>query len=80
VSVEEMLRQVLERLERLEERAGELWKRYKRLKLRSQRALERLREAVAELEAVDSRDPHVQAGLELLYDVERLLEIEGSEK
>jgi hypothetical protein len=75
VSVEEVLRQVLERLERLEERAGELWKRYKRLKLRSQRALERLREAVAELEAVDSRDPRVQAGLELLYDVERLLEV-----
>jgi hypothetical protein len=44
------------------------------LERKLRRAAERLRNAVAELEAADSSDPHVRAGLEILYDVERLLE------
>jgi len=45
------------------------------LERRLRMAAERLRDAIAELEAAESGDPHVQAGLELLYDVERLLEV-----
>ena len=54
--------------------AARLWlRRYRRLLRRAQRALDKLRDAIAEFEAADGGDPHVRAGLELLYDVERLL-------
>jgi hypothetical protein len=47
------------------------WRRkYRALR---RRALDKLRDAVAELEAADGSDPHVRAALELLYEVERLL-------
>jgi hypothetical protein len=53
---------------------AKLWqRRYRRLLRRAQRALERLKDAIGEFEAADSSDPHVRAGLELLYEVERLL-------
>jgi acyl-CoA reductase-like NAD-dependent aldehyde dehydrogenase len=49
--------------------------RARELERKLRRAAERLREAIAELEAVGSGDPRVRTGLELLYDVERLLEV-----
>jgi acyl-CoA reductase-like NAD-dependent aldehyde dehydrogenase len=54
-------------------------RRYKRLLRRAERALDKVRDAIAEFEASDGGDPHVRAGLELLYEVERLLEgvVEG---
>jgi hypothetical protein len=52
---------------------AKLWRsRYRRLARRVGRALERLRDAIVELEAAGG-DPHVRAGLEHLYEVERLL-------
>jgi acyl-CoA reductase-like NAD-dependent aldehyde dehydrogenase len=54
--------------------AAKLWqRRCRRLVRRAQRALDKLRDIAAELESADSDDPHVRAGLELLYEVERLL-------
>jgi hypothetical protein len=53
-----------------------VWRaRARELERKLRRAAERLREAIAELEAVGSGDPRVRTGLELLYDVERLLEV-----
>jgi acyl-CoA reductase-like NAD-dependent aldehyde dehydrogenase len=43
------------------------------LERKLRRAAERLRDAIAELEAAESGDPRVRAGLEILYDVERIL-------
>jgi len=48
-------------------------RRYRRLLRRAQRALDKVRDAIAEFEAADGGDPHVRAGLEILYEVERLL-------
>jgi hypothetical protein len=67
---EELLRAAPERVERLEERVDALLRRYRSLKRRNRLALEKLRDAIAEFEA-----DHVEAGLEILYDVERLLEV-----
>jgi prefoldin subunit 5 len=72
-NVEEALRAALERLQSLEERVESLRRRYRSLKRRKQLALSKLKDALAELEAAGSGDPHVEAGLEILYDVERLL-------
>jgi hypothetical protein len=74
-NVEEALKAALERLRSLEERVESLRRRYKSLKRRNQLALEKLRDAIAEFEADDCGSPHVEAGLEILYDVERLLEV-----
>jgi hypothetical protein len=55
--------------------AAKLWRRkYRALR---RRALERVRDAVAELESADGSDPHVRAALELLYDLERMLGVVG---
>jgi uncharacterized protein (UPF0335 family) len=78
-SVEEMLRQALERVERLEELSEVMRRRYRSLKRRNQLALEKLKDVVAELEAVDYDNPHVETALELLYDIERLLEVAEDE-
>jgi hypothetical protein len=52
------------------------WRRkYLALKRRSRPALDKVRDAVAQLEASDGGDPHVQAALEILYDLERMLEV-----
>jgi len=72
---EEFLKAALERLERIEERDEALLRRYRSLKKRTRLALEKLRDAIAEFEADDCGSPHVEAGLEILYDVERLLEV-----
>jgi prefoldin subunit 5 len=74
-NLEEVLRAALERLESLEQHLEALRRRYKSLKRRSQLALSKVKDAIAELEAADG-SPHVEAGLEILYDVERLLEVE----
>jgi len=80
---EELLKAALERLERLEERVESLRRRYKSLKLRSRRALERLRDAIAELEEAERFDEgsydRVRNALEILYYVERLLEVVNGE-
>jgi hypothetical protein len=73
-SIEELQKAVLERLERLEERVESLRRRYKSLKRRHQLALSKLKDAIAEFEADDCGSQHVEAGLEILYYVERLLE------
>jgi uncharacterized protein (UPF0335 family) len=73
--LEEMLRQALERVERLEELSEVLRRRYRSLKRRNQLALLKLKDIVAELEAVDYDNPHIETALELLYDIERLLEV-----
>jgi hypothetical protein len=53
---------------------AKLWRsRYRRLARRVGRALSRLKDAVSELEAAGGGDLHVQAALEILYDVEKLL-------
>ena len=75
MSVEETLKTALERLQSLEERVESLRRRYKSLKRRSQLALSKVKDAIAEFEADDCGSPHVEAGLEILYDVERLLEV-----
>jgi hypothetical protein len=75
VSGEEVVRRALERLEKLEERIEVLQRRYRSLKRRNQLALEKLKDAIAEFEADDCGSPHVEAGLEILYYVERLLEV-----
>jgi hypothetical protein len=75
VSVEETLKAALERLQSLEERVEALLRRYRSLKRRNQLALEKLKDAIAEFEADDCGSPHVEAGLEILYYVERLLEV-----
>ena len=43
------------------------------LERKLRRAAERLRDAIGELEAAESGDPRVQAALEILCDVERIL-------
>ena len=51
---------------------AKLWQRkYRALK---RRALARLRDVVAHLEAADGNDPHVQAAREILHDLEHSLE------
>jgi predicted nucleic acid-binding Zn-ribbon protein len=75
-NVEEALKAALERLQSLEERVESLRRRYRSLKRRSRQALSKLRDAIAEFEADGCGSPHVEAGLEILYDVERLLEVE----
>jgi len=58
--------------------AAKLWQgRYRRLLRRAQRALDKVRDAIAELESADSNDPHVQAALELLYEVVEEFEVGG---
>jgi hypothetical protein len=58
--------------------AARLWRRrYLTLKRRSRLVLDKVRDAVAQLEAADGNDPHVQAALELLYDLEHSLEVGG---
>lgn len=47
--------------------------RARELERRLRRAAERLKDAIAELEAAESGGPRVQAALEILYDVERIL-------
>jgi hypothetical protein len=56
-----------------EERVEALLRRYRSLKRRNRLALEKLKDVVAELEAVDYDNPHIETALELLYDIERLL-------
>jgi len=73
VSVEETLKTALERLQSLEERVESLRRRYRSLKRRNQLALLKLKDIVAELEAVDYDNPHIETALELLYDLEKLL-------
>jgi len=61
----------------LEER-GKVWRKYKALKRRNRRALERLRVAIAELEEVARFGDdgwHMQNALEILYDVVHDLEV-----
>jgi hypothetical protein len=72
---EELLKAALERLERLEERVESLRRRYRSLKRRNRLALDKVRDAIAEFEAAGCGNPHVEAGLEILYYVERLLEV-----
>ena len=43
--------------------------KYRALKRRSRLVLDKVRDAVAQLEAADGNDPRVQAALELLYDI-----------
>ena len=74
-NLEELLKATLEKLEQLEERVESLRWRYKSLKRRTQLALSKLKDIVAELEAVDYDNPHIETALELLYDLERLLEV-----
>ncbi len=47
--------------------------RARELERKLRRAAERLKDAIAELEAAESGGPRVQAALEILYDVERTL-------
>ena len=72
-NLEELLKATLEKLEQLEERVESLRRRYKSLKRRNQLALSKLKDAIAEFEADDCGSPHVEAGLEILYDIEKLL-------
>ena len=58
--------------------AAKLWqRRYGRLLRRARRALDKVRDIAAELESADGNDPHVQAALELLYDLVEELEVGG---
>jgi hypothetical protein len=53
-----------------------VWRaRARELERKLRRAAERLRDAIAELEAAGGGDPHVRAALGILHDVERLLEV-----
>jgi hypothetical protein len=72
-NLEGLLKATLEKLEQLEERAEAFRKRYRSLKRRNQLALLKLKDIVAELEAVDCDNPHIETALELLYDLEGLL-------
>ena len=79
-NLEELLKATLEKLEQLEERAESLRRRYKSLKRRSQRSLERVRAAIAELEEAERFGDdgwHVRNALEILYDVVHDLERGG---
>jgi hypothetical protein len=61
----------------LEER-GKVWRKYKALKRRNRRALERVWDAIAELEEAERFGDdgwHVQNALELLYDAVHDLEV-----
>jgi Asp-tRNA(Asn)/Glu-tRNA(Gln) amidotransferase A subunit family amidase len=71
--MEEALKMTLEKIERIEEQIDALLKRHEDLKSRSQRALARVKVAIALLEAADRSNPHIEAGLKKLYEVERLL-------
>jgi uncharacterized protein YoxC len=73
VSVEEVLKMTLEKIERIEEQIDALLRRHEDLKSRCQRALERVKVAIAELEAADRSNPHIETGLKILREVERLL-------
>jgi phosphoglycolate phosphatase-like HAD superfamily hydrolase len=54
------------------------WRRkYLTLKRRSRLVLDKVRDAVAELESAGGNDPRVRAALELLYDLERMLAVVG---
>jgi hypothetical protein len=60
------------------EEHGKVWRKYKALKRRNRRALERVWDAIAELEEVERFGDRwrVRNALELLYDAVHELEVE----